>query len=376
MSNQDIVRGRQVVVPLTNRTGATISLGDVVVTDTTNNESFVTSTTSNYLATRIGVAQETIGIASNGRVLLEGYAPQVNTVASVTRGLGVYHSTTAKKAQDGAQRIEGQFGEFLASGTNPSAVIFPTLLAAAQSSYGSNSNDISSVGTAGSSSLFTRADHVHRGVRSVSHTSNTFFGDVTLASGTNIAITSPSSGTLTITSTASGGGGGSGLTQEYLGYNTAGASTESMTEFRWYAKSITPASDRLLIGVGAYVNQETSVNAHGLSFALWDHNSTKPGKLLAWNLLATSGQGIVLNPNSAPGTARWVEGALSYKLLASTTYWIGVLFDANAGTIRLYLDGSGTDRFMTATGVYATDWDYFTDNSSTNKYSIRADTIR
>lgn len=65
--------------------------------------------------------------------------------------------------------------------------------------FGSNTNDVSSVGTMGASSSNTRADHVHRGVRSLSHTSNTFFGDVTLTTpGDNVAITSPASGTLAL----------------------------------------------------------------------------------------------------------------------------------------------------------------------------------
>lgn len=66
-------------------------------------------------------------------------------------------------------------------------------------SFGSNTNDVSSVGTMGSSASNSRADHVHRGVRSISHTSNTFYGDITLTTPNDgVAITSPSAGTLAI----------------------------------------------------------------------------------------------------------------------------------------------------------------------------------
>lgn len=75
-------------------------------------------------------------------------------------------------------------------------------------SFGSNTNDVSSVGTMGASASNSRADHVHRGVGSISHSSNTFYGGVTLSAGANVSITSPSDGNLQIASSGAGGGGG------------------------------------------------------------------------------------------------------------------------------------------------------------------------
>jgi len=77
--------------------------------------------------------------------------------------------------------------------------------------FGSNATDVSSVGTMGASSSNTRADHVHRGVASISHSSNTLYGSITLTTpGNTVAITSPTPGTLALAASASGGSGGSG----------------------------------------------------------------------------------------------------------------------------------------------------------------------
>jgi hypothetical protein len=73
-------------------------------------------------------------------------------------------------------------------------------------SFGSNTNDVSSVGTMGSSPSNTRADHVHRGVHSIAHTSNTLYGDVTLVAGTGMGIT-VAGGNVRFDSSAAGGSG-------------------------------------------------------------------------------------------------------------------------------------------------------------------------
>lgn len=78
-------------------------------------------------------------------------------------------------------------------------------------SYASNSNDVGNPSAAGASSLVSRADHVHRGVRTItSNGSNGLFGDVNLAAGTGIAL-GVLGQTVTVTNTgSSSGGGGSG----------------------------------------------------------------------------------------------------------------------------------------------------------------------
>jgi len=98
-------------------------------------------------------------------------------------------------------------------------------------SFGSNSNSVAIANAAGASPSNSRADHVHLGVTSISHTSNTFSGPVTLVAGANIGITSPSSGTYRIDGGA-GSGGSSDLSGAELSYVafTADASITATTE--------------------------------------------------------------------------------------------------------------------------------------------------
>lgn len=123
MANLDIIRGRQVVVPLTNKSGGSVAAGDVVVIGTTTDESFTTTTTAGVEST-IGIAQETIAADASGRVLVAGYASLVNVAASVTRGHYLETSTTAKQATGNASRSAGAFGQFLKTSATPSAVIW------------------------------------------------------------------------------------------------------------------------------------------------------------------------------------------------------------------------------------------------------------
>lgn len=123
--------GRQVVLPLTNKSGGGVIAGDVVIVDTTNNDSFTTTASAGSLLA-IGVAQETIASNAVGRVLVQGYAALVNVNASVTRGNYGKTHTVAKQATDaGASRAAGTFLLFLTGGTTPTALVFPVDLAGA-----------------------------------------------------------------------------------------------------------------------------------------------------------------------------------------------------------------------------------------------------
>lgn len=125
------VYGRQVVVPLTNKSGGGVIAGDVVVVGTANNDAFTTTSSAAATGT-VGVAQETIADNATGRVLLAGYAPLINTTASVTRQNYGTTSTTVKKAVDaGSARTGGTFCQFLAGGTTPDAIVYPADLGGA-----------------------------------------------------------------------------------------------------------------------------------------------------------------------------------------------------------------------------------------------------
>ena len=115
--------GRQVTVPLTNKSGGAVIAGDVVVVDTTNNDAFTTTTSSGFTG-GVGVAQESIANNAVGRVLISGYAPLVNVAASVTRGNYGKTHTVAKQATSQAARGTGTFCEFLTGGTTPDAVVW------------------------------------------------------------------------------------------------------------------------------------------------------------------------------------------------------------------------------------------------------------
>lgn len=117
MSN---IYGRQVVLPLTNKTGGPVVVGDVVVIDAANNDAFTTTTTGQS-QTSVGIAQETIASNAIGRVLVSGYAALVNVPASVTRGHYVETHTVAKQATGNSTRRAGSFGQFLTGGTTPTA---------------------------------------------------------------------------------------------------------------------------------------------------------------------------------------------------------------------------------------------------------------
>jgi hypothetical protein len=111
-------RGRQVVLPLTNKSGGSVAAGDVVVVDTSNNDAFTTTTTG-QAETSLGVALETIANNGTGRVLVAGYAPLINVPSSMTRGYYIQTHTVAKQATGNATRQAGSFGQFLTGGTTP-----------------------------------------------------------------------------------------------------------------------------------------------------------------------------------------------------------------------------------------------------------------
>lgn len=117
--------GRSTIVPLTNQSGGGVIAGDVVVIDTAHDDSFVTTTSANFVGT-VGVAQQTIGAGAVGLVCLAGKVDLVNVNASVTRGHYGATFTVAKQATDaGASRGVGTFCEFTTGGATPKAIIWP-----------------------------------------------------------------------------------------------------------------------------------------------------------------------------------------------------------------------------------------------------------
>lgn len=120
----DLLRGRQTVAPLTNKSGGGVVAGDVVILDSANASSFTTTTTA-ALATRfVGVALEMIANNASGRVCLFGYVPQINLSSSASLGHFVATHTVAKQAAPTGTQGAGVFGQVLGTGTTPAAILF------------------------------------------------------------------------------------------------------------------------------------------------------------------------------------------------------------------------------------------------------------
>lgn len=142
--------GRQVVIPLTNKSGGGVIAGDVVIVDTANNDAFTTTTTAGFTG-GVGIAQETIANNAIGRVLVGGYAALVNVNASVTRGnFGKTHTVAKQAADAGASRSAGTFCQFLTGGTTPDALVYPVdLLGSSLTNPMTTSQDIIVGGASG-----------------------------------------------------------------------------------------------------------------------------------------------------------------------------------------------------------------------------------
>lgn len=389
MADLDLARGRSVVLPLTNRTGATRSPGDVVIIDTANNESFTSALASNF-GGPIGVVDETIGIGSNGRVVVEGYARQVKVLATASRGDYLYHSSSALTAAHmaGSGPTAGAFGYVLkgGSGTEPSAHIFPTyaaLGAAASASAGSNSMSVGATNQAGVAATFSPSDHRHLGIHTVtSSSSNTLQRPtINIRAGTNVGVTATDTDgdgtldTITIHSSGAGGGGGGGISHTYLGYNTVGGSTETMTNSRFLAKKVTVSSAGLLASISCYIDLGASNDSvSAISALLYTDSAGTPQYLVAANMMSND---LILLDNAAGGggntNPRWFHIPIGAYVTAGD-YWIAVGGGDVAG-FRIYYDGSGSDRYYTSGGSWSADWGFYAPTTTANQYSIRASLI-
>lgn len=126
--------GRLVVDVATNKSGGAVAYGDVVINDGANDHAFTTTTSAGFTAGVVGVCIEPNGIANNasGRIQYQGYCPQVNAAASVTRGYFLKTHTVAKQATSSSSRATGSFGVALKTSATPDAVLWgwPDVVAA------------------------------------------------------------------------------------------------------------------------------------------------------------------------------------------------------------------------------------------------------
>ena len=122
MANE-LIRGRQLVEMLTNRSGGDLAAGDVVVLDVANANSVTTTTVAGYTAGTVGVALEAIASGATGRILVGGYAPVVNLASAASIGDILLTHSVAGQAAPSAVVTTGAFGQTLSAGATPSAHI-------------------------------------------------------------------------------------------------------------------------------------------------------------------------------------------------------------------------------------------------------------
>lgn len=196
----------------------------------------------------------------------------------------------------------------------------------------------------------------------------------TVAKLNGVAITNaPSTGQVLTATDAThaawAAGGGGALTQSYIGYNTVGASTETVASpnYTTYFKQATVATAALVTSIDAYVKGNAS-NVQGIWAALLDDNAGAPGKILAIHAGQTSSSLPVL-PALFTATSRWVASPIGCYVAAGT-YWLGLII-GNAMSINY--DTGGSD-YTAANNVT-----WFNENSKgaagTRNYSIRANLI-
>lgn len=172
------------------------------------------------------------------------------------------------------------------------------------------------------------------------------------------------------------GVGGGGLTQAYVGYNVIGGTAVAMTAQRIYAKKVTLATDALLIGIEAYLDAGTaSDQLDSFSCGLYSDNAGTPRSLLGYSMPPNAS--LVMDETAGAGgntVGRWFGIPFS-RWLAAGDYWLAVMVPETNGSLRIYKDGSGTDRYMTTNAAgsngFFIDWGHFSPTTTTDRFSIR-----
>lgn len=172
-------------------------------------------------------------------------------------------------------------------------------------------------------------------------------------------------------------GGGSGFTHAYVGYDTIGGSNENAQQ-RIFLKKVTLASDCLVTSVGVYIDQVTNNEIVSINVGILSDVAGDPGIILAGSIGASADNGVFLaESGGSSGTARWFHRPLGYWATAGD-YWLAVnVRDNGSGTTHnVYYDGSGSDKTYLPASFRMSDEGWTTTTTTSNKYSIRASTIR
>lgn len=109
---------------LTNKTGASVLRGDVVIIDSNNADSFISASGTVNNETPGVVLDSGISANAKGMIAFGGYIPQVNLVSGSAIGDFFGISTTTKKAIPHATIQSGDFGQVLGAGITPPAILW------------------------------------------------------------------------------------------------------------------------------------------------------------------------------------------------------------------------------------------------------------
>lgn len=105
------------VKKLTNRSGAQRVAGDVVIIDTSNDDSFTTTITAGNVLV-LGVVLETVANLATGRIATGGYVGSVKVTGATIRGDYLQTSTTVLKAASSTTFAKGVFAIALSSSSS------------------------------------------------------------------------------------------------------------------------------------------------------------------------------------------------------------------------------------------------------------------
>ena len=208
-------------------------------------------------------------------------------------------------------------------------------------SYASNANAVAGVPAGGAAATVSRGDHVHDGVTSISHTSNTFDGPVTFTASGSLGITSPSAGTLNFSAVdTTGGGSGSGsgagtllaLKEEKAAhtYSTVSTTLADVDATNMAVTFTAPASGNILVRLTAYCDQ-----AGTSEFGRWSLRESTSD-------IAGAGGSVIRAPDGG-GTA-----TVAFKLTGVTagahTYKWSYKTTAATGAHRILVGAGGDDQ--------------------------------